>query len=48
MQEYCSKIKEDVYKFINIEKSLNSRKSYSGTAIDNVKSMIEYNKRNLN
>ena len=44
MQEYCNKIEEDIYKFINIENSLNNRKSYGGTAINNIKEMIKYYK----
>ena len=44
MQEYCDKIESDVYDSINIRNSLNSRKSYGGTA--NVKDMIRYYKEN--
>ena len=46
MQEICKDIKDDVYKYINLETSLNSRKSFGGTAIKNVKEMIEFYKKN--
>ena len=44
MQKYCNKIENDVYESINVKNSLNGRKSYGGTATDNVKCMIEYYK----
>lgn len=47
MKEYCNLIDEDVYNFINIENSLNSRKSYGGTASENVKEMIKYYRTRL-
>lgn len=47
MKEYCNLIDEDVYNFINIENSLNSRKSYGGTASENVKEMIKYYRSRL-
>lgn len=47
MKEYCNLINEDVYNFINIENSLNSRKSYGGTASENVKEMIKYYRSRL-
>lgn len=47
MKEYCNLIDEDIYNFINIENSLNSRKSYGGTASENVKEMIKYYKSKL-
>ena len=40
MQKICDKINNDVFDYININTSLNSRKSYGGTAIENVKQMI--------
>lgn len=47
MKEYCNLIDEDVYNFINIKNSLNSRKSYGGTASENVKEMIKYYRSRL-
>jgi argininosuccinate lyase len=40
MKNICQEIKEDVFDYINIETSLNSRKSYGGTASDNVNKMV--------
>ena len=40
MQSVCKDIKEDVYEAISIENSLNSRKSYGGTAPEKVKEAI--------
>jgi argininosuccinate lyase len=41
-QEFCKEIKADVYEFIKIETSLNSRNSYGGTASKNVLEMIKF------
>lgn len=46
MQEYCKDIKNDVFDYINIENSLNSRTSFGGTASQNVLNMIKYYKNN--
>ncbi|MDR3290347.1 MAG: argininosuccinate lyase [Rickettsiales bacterium] len=47
MQKVCSKIKKDVFDYISIETSLNSRKSYGGTASENVKKAVEQGKKIL-
>ncbi|NLE06045.1 MAG: argininosuccinate lyase, partial [Crenarchaeota archaeon] len=44
MQKFCKDIGPDVYDYIKIETSLNSRKSYGGTAPENVLEMIKYYK----
>ncbi|MDR0423181.1 MAG: argininosuccinate lyase [Rickettsiales bacterium] len=41
LQSVSTEIKEDVFDYINIENSLNSRKSYGGTASSNVMKMVE-------
>ena len=41
MKEICKDIENDVYDYINLETSLNSRKSFGGTAVENVKKMID-------
>lgn len=48
MQEVCKDINNDVYDYIKMEISLNSRKSYGGTAPENVKNMIIYYKQTIN
>ena len=42
------KINKDVLKAINIQNSVNSKKSYGGTSIDNVKKMIKKYKKEIN
>ena len=42
------KINKDVLKAINIQNSVNSKKSYGGTSIDNVKKMIKKYKKQIN
>jgi argininosuccinate lyase len=44
MQKFCKDIKADVYDYIKIEISLNSRNSYGGTAAKNVLEMIKFYK----
>ncbi|MDR2760355.1 MAG: argininosuccinate lyase [Rickettsiales bacterium] len=45
MQRICKNIDGDVFKFIAMETSLNSRKSYGGTAPEMVKKAVEEGKR---
>ena len=47
MQTICKDIKEDVFEFIKLETSLNTRKSYGGTAPECVKKAVEEGKINL-
>jgi argininosuccinate lyase len=44
MQKFCENIKADVYDYIGIETSMNSRNSYGGTAAKNVLEMIKFYK----
>ena len=47
MQEFCKDIEQDIFEFINIENSLNARTSFGGTAVNNIKNIINYYKNNL-
>ena len=42
-----SKLTKDVLKVFNLENSVNSKKSYGGTAFDNIKKMIVKYKKQL-
>lgn len=44
MQQFCKDIQDDVFDSIKMEVSLNSRKSFGGTAPENVKKAVEYYK----
>ena len=45
MQKVCKNIKQNVFEFIKMENSLNSRKSYGGTAPVRVKEAIKEAKK---
>lgn len=47
MQKVCKNIKQNVFEFIKMENSLNSRKSYGGTAPVRVKEAIKEAKKTL-
>lgn len=47
MQTICNDIKINVFEYIKIENSLNSRKSYSGTAPERVKEAVIEARKNL-
>lgn len=47
MQSVCKDIKENVFEFIKMENSLNSRKSFGGTAPERVKEAIKEAKINI-
>jgi argininosuccinate lyase len=42
-----SKLTKDVLKVFNLENSVNSKKSYGGTAFDNIKKMIVKYKKQI-
>ena len=47
MQKVCKNIKQNVFEFIKMENSLNSRKSYGGTTPVRVKEAIKEAKKTL-
>ena len=47
LQKFSKVIKNDVFNFLSIEKSVSSKKSYGGTSTSNVKNMINKYKKML-
>ena len=47
LQKFSKVIKNDVFNFLSIEKSVSSKKSYGGTSTSNVKNMINRYKKML-